>query len=90
MALGNKFLSPTCAPDLGDIDTYFFLKKCFDLTSEYVLQWRHFLGDLMSTEIQKVPKDPILFPKKKVGVFVTTQRNFLRMRLISFDRAAKL
>ena len=29
MALRNKFLSPTCAPDLVDIDTYFFSKKIF-------------------------------------------------------------
>ena len=42
MAPRNKFLSPTCAPDLGNIDTYFFFEKYFDLTSEYVLQWRHF------------------------------------------------
>jgi len=42
MALRNKSLSPTCAPDLGDIGTYFFLKKYFDLISEYAIQWRHF------------------------------------------------
>ena len=29
MALRNKFLSPTCAPDLKDIDTYFFFEKIF-------------------------------------------------------------
>ena len=37
MALGNKFLSPTCPPGLGDVDTYFFFrKKYFDLRSECV------------------------------------------------------
>ena len=29
MALRNKFLSPTCPPGLGDVDTYFFLEKIF-------------------------------------------------------------
>ena len=29
MALKNKFLSPTCAPDLKDIDTYFCFEKTF-------------------------------------------------------------
>ena len=27
MRLRNKFLSPKCAPDLGDVDTYFFFEK---------------------------------------------------------------
>ena len=27
MALRNKFLSPPCAPDLVDVDTYFFFRK---------------------------------------------------------------
>jgi len=29
MALRNKFLSPTCPPDLGDVGTYFFFEKIF-------------------------------------------------------------
>ena len=29
MRLRNKFLSPTCAPGLGDVDTYFFFEKIF-------------------------------------------------------------
>ena len=29
MALRNKFLSPTCPPGLGDVDTYFFFEKIF-------------------------------------------------------------
>ena len=29
MRLRHKFLSPTCAPDLGDVDTYFFFEKIF-------------------------------------------------------------
>ena len=29
MAPSNKFLSPTCAPAHGDIDTYFFFEKIF-------------------------------------------------------------
>ena len=29
MRLINKFLSPTCAPGLGDVDTYFFFEKIF-------------------------------------------------------------
>ena len=37
MRLINKFLSPKCAHGLGDVDTYFFLKKKFDLRSECVL-----------------------------------------------------
>ena len=56
MALSNKFLSPTCAPDLGDIayrHVLFFLKKifrpdtriCVTMTSFYVIapsKWRHY------------------------------------------------
>ena len=41
LALSSKFLSPSCAPDLGDIATYFFFIKYFDPISECVLQWRH-------------------------------------------------
>ena len=87
MALGNKFLSPTCAPDLGDIDTYFFLKKYFDLISEYVLQWRHF----WCSDVTGNPKKYLrinFFSKKIVGVFFTTSRNFLHGGLISFGGAA--
>ena len=29
MELRNKFLSPTCPPGLGDVDTYFFFEKIF-------------------------------------------------------------
>ena len=29
MVPSNKFLSPTCAPNLGDIATYFFFEKIF-------------------------------------------------------------
>ena len=44
LALSSKLLSPACAHDLGNIATYFFVEKSFDLTPEYVLQWRHFWG----------------------------------------------
>ena len=30
MALRNKFLSPPCAADLVDVDTYFFSETYFD------------------------------------------------------------
>ena len=49
MRLGNKFLSPKCAPDLGDVDTYFFSKKIFRyeiricVTVTYFSRLRQFL-----------------------------------------------
>ena len=49
MALRNKFLSPKCAPDLNDIDTYFFFEKKIDLMSAYVLQ-RRLLGNYLASE----------------------------------------
>ena len=63
MALGNKFLSPTCAPDLEDIDTYFFFEKIFRSDIRICVTMTSFFGALMSPEIQKIPKDQ-LFSKK--------------------------
>ena len=39
--LRNKFLSLKCAPELGGVHKYFFLKKKVDLRSECVLEWHH-------------------------------------------------
>ena len=38
LALSSKFLSSSCAPDLGDIATYFFSKQYFYPIPEYVFQ----------------------------------------------------
>ena len=44
MALRNKFLSPTCAPDLVDIDTYFFFEKIFRSDTRMRVTIASFLG----------------------------------------------
>ena len=88
MALANKFLSPTCSPYLGDIDTYFFWKKTFRSDIRIcVIMSSFWCSDV--TGNPKIPKDP-LFSKKKVGVFFTTSRNFLHGGLVSFGGAATL
>ena len=49
MQLRNKFLSPKCAPDSGDVDTYFFFEKIFRseirmcVTVTYFFEVRQFL-----------------------------------------------
>ena len=70
MALRNKFVSSTCAPDLGDIATYFFWKKYFDLISEYVLQWCHFWCSDVTGNLKKYLMIHFFSTKKIVGVFV--------------------
>ena len=56
--------------------TYFFLKKYFDLISEYVLQWRHILGALVSPEIQKKYLRIHFFQKKSWRVLHHTAQLF--------------
>ena len=72
MALSNKFLSPTCAPDLGDIATYFFLKKYFDPIPEMCVAMTPLSGDMTSKMMSLIThilvSDRIFFQKKYVAI----------------------
>ena len=49
MALSNKFLSPTYAPVLGDVATYFFFEKIFRSDEGMFVSMTPFLGAIFLT-----------------------------------------
>ena len=70
MALRNKFLSPTCPPALGDVDTYFFFEKIFRSEIRMCVKVTSFsIYDITITHI--LTSDRNIFFKKK---YVSTSR----------------
>ena len=72
MELSNTFLSPTYAPDLGDIAPYFFFEKIFRSDGEICVSMTPFWGfgpfggfGGYVTEIHISPSDRNIFSKKK-------------------------
>ena len=72
MELSNKFLSPTYAPDLGDIAPYFFFEKIFRSDGEICVSMTPFwgFGPFLGfggyvTETHISPSDRNIFSKKK-------------------------
>ena len=65
MALRNKFLSPTCAPDLVDIDTYFFSKKIFRSDTRICVTITSFFELFLSPVVQSTRARLIETPPTK-------------------------
>ena len=62
MALRNVFLSPTCAPDLGDIDACFFFSKKNRSYIRICVTMASFWGcSDVTGNLEKVPKDTLFF-----------------------------
>ena len=73
LALSSKFLSPSCAPDLGDIATYFFFEKIFRSDTRICVTMTSFWGamtshnDVIVTHIMVSDRN-IFFKKKYVAI----------------------
>ena len=65
MALRNKFLLPTCAPDLVDIDTYFFSKKIFRSDTRICVTITSFFELFLSPVVQSTRARLIETPPTK-------------------------
>ena len=65
MALRNKFLSLACAPDLVDIDTYFFSKKIFRSDTRICVTITSFFELFLSPVVQSTRARLIETPPTK-------------------------
>ena len=89
MALRIKFLSPTCVPDLKDIDTYFFFEKIFRSDIRICVTATSVWGFSDVTENLKKYLRIQFFQKKIVDVFIGTKSNLVctrRQSGIGLDR----
>ena len=70
MALRNKFLSPTCPPGLGDVDTYFFFEKIFRSEIRMCVEVTSFFEQLRHYNTHSDLRSKYFF-KKKVCVDIS-------------------